>query len=65
MFGKGYALSRMGVAGLSGDEYGQIREKVTHFFIQNRENHLQPHSFCAIITKHYTRITMPFCALLG
>ena len=42
----------------------QMSEKQT-ISCKNREKLLQPASVCDIITKHYTRITMPFCALLG
>ena len=64
MFGKGYALNRMGVAGLSGHEYGQIREKRESFFIQNRENHLQPAFFLCYYNKalhtHHYALLCPF-----
>ena len=65
MFGKGYALTRMGLEERGRARQRQISEKSGNFFGQNREKLLQPCTFCAMITRHYTRITMPFCALLG
>ncbi len=65
MFGKGYALEPDGDGGPGSGTDRANKRKTQHLFVKNSEKLLKPRPFCAIITKHYTRITMPFCALLG
>ena len=64
MFGKGYALTAWGwKAWQSPPKANKLKNR--KLFWTNREKLLQTCTFCAMITRHYTRITMPFCALLG